>query len=234
MVKNSPATATNAHISIIGHITAFELRNLMKECEHWNGFGNRFAYVCVKRVDVHSDPPDLIEADIIEEMKHLAVTTDWARTTCAMDRDDKAKAVWDKIYREFAEADDETIVSATIDRGDVFMLRFQQLYALADHTIMINEQHVRAAEALWKYCEASARYLFGERLGDSKAEKILDALRKHPEGLTRTEINVIVFKRNVKSERIDEALVVLLRADWIERRVEKTSGRDTERFFAKK
>jgi hypothetical protein len=107
------------------------------------------------------------------------------------------------------------------------------LRALADHTITINEDHIRAAAALWKYCEDSARYLFGSRLGDPKAEKILDALRKHSEGLTRTEINVTVFKRNVKSERIDEALDVLLRAGWIERRIEKTAGRDVEWFFAK-
>jgi len=108
------------------------------------------------------------------------------------------------------------------------------LRALADHTITINEDHIRAAAALWKYCEDSARHLFGSRLGDRRAEKILDALRKYPEGLTRTEISVTVFKRNVKSERVDEALGVLLRAGWVERRVEKTSGRDAERFFSKR
>jgi hypothetical protein len=129
MVKNSPATATGAHISIIGHITAFELGNLMKECEHWNGFGNRFAYVCVKRGKFHSDPPGLSEADIGKELSQLAVATDWAHEVREMERDEAAKPLWDKIYSEFAENDDETIVSATIDRGDVFMLRFQQLYA---------------------------------------------------------------------------------------------------------
>jgi hypothetical protein len=195
--------------------------------------GNRFAYVSVKRGEFRSDPPDLSEADIGTEMKQLAMTTDWAGEVREIERDGAAKPIWDKIYSEFAENDDETIVSATIDRGDVFMLRFQQLYALADHTITINKDHVRAAAALWKYSEASARYLFGSRLGDPKAEKTLDALRKHQEGLTRTEINVTIFKRNVKSERIDEALEILIRAGWIESRVEKTSGRDAERFLAK-
>jgi hypothetical protein len=233
LVKNSPGTATGAHISIIGHITAFELRNLMKECEQWNGFGNRFAFVCVKRSDFHSDPPDLSEAGISAEMSQLAVTTDWARKVCEMDRIEEAKVLWDKLYREFAEDDAETIVSATIDRGDVFMLRFQELYALSEDSLTIKEQHVRAAVALWKYCENSARYLFGVRLSNPKAEKIFDALRKNPGGLTRTEINVMVFKRNLNSDRLEKALALLKKIGWIESRLEKTEGRNAERFFAK-
>ena len=234
LVKNSPGTATGAHISIIGHITAFELRNLMKECEQWNGFGNRFAFVCVKRSDFHSDPPDLSEAGISAEMSQLAVTTDWARQVSEMDRDDAAKTSWDQVYHEFAEDDAETIVSAIIDRGDVFMRRFQELFALSENSLTIRAEHIQAAAALWKYCADSARYLFGARLGNVKAEKIFDALRKDPQGLTRWNINNIIFKRNVKTETIDQALKVLIQAKWIERRVESTSGRDAERFIAKK
>ena len=166
-------------------------------------------------------------------MPQLAATTDWARKVCEMDRDDAAKVIWDKLYREFAEDDAETIVSATTDRGDVFMLRFQELYALSDHSLTVKEEHVRAAAALWKYCEASARYLFGARLSNPKAEKIFDALRQSPKGLTRTEINIMVFKRNLSAERLEEALALPKKIGWIESQVNKTSGRDAERFFAK-
>ena len=151
-----------------------------------------------------------------------------------MDRDDAAKTSWDKVYREFAENDAETMVSAIIDRGDVFMRRFQELFALSENSLTIKAEHVRAAAALWKYCEDSARYLFGARLGDAKAEKIFDGLRQSPQGLTRWDISNVIFKRNVKTRAIDEALKVLIQAKWIESRVEKTSGRDAERFFAKK
>jgi hypothetical protein len=43
MVKNSPARATDAHISIIGHTTRDELRGLLTQTESANGFGNRNA-----------------------------------------------------------------------------------------------------------------------------------------------------------------------------------------------
>ena len=40
MTKNSPAKATGAHISIIGHITLAEFQKTLGETECLNGFGN--------------------------------------------------------------------------------------------------------------------------------------------------------------------------------------------------
>lgn len=44
MVKNSPARASNAHVSIIGHITKDELRRYLDSTETANGFANRFLW----------------------------------------------------------------------------------------------------------------------------------------------------------------------------------------------
>jgi len=52
LVKHSPARATGAHISIIGHITGTELRYLMDRISMANGLGNRFLIACVKRSNV--------------------------------------------------------------------------------------------------------------------------------------------------------------------------------------
>jgi hypothetical protein len=49
MTKNSEARATDAHISITGHITRDELRRLLTETESANGFGNRFLWLAVRR-----------------------------------------------------------------------------------------------------------------------------------------------------------------------------------------
>src|SRR5262249_31932990 len=49
ITKNSPAMATDAHISIIGHITRAELARLLTQTESANGFGNRFLWPAVKR-----------------------------------------------------------------------------------------------------------------------------------------------------------------------------------------
>ena len=47
VTKNSPARATDALISIIGHVTRDEVRKLLSATESANGFGNRFLWLLV-------------------------------------------------------------------------------------------------------------------------------------------------------------------------------------------
>jgi hypothetical protein len=49
LTKNSPAKATGAHGSFIGHITIEELHRYLTQTESANGFGNRFLWVCTDR-----------------------------------------------------------------------------------------------------------------------------------------------------------------------------------------
>jgi len=49
LTKNSPAVATDAHVSIIGHVVAEELRRHMTATEAAGGFGNRLLWVCARR-----------------------------------------------------------------------------------------------------------------------------------------------------------------------------------------
>ncbi len=49
ITKSSPVRATAPHISLVGHITAAELRRYLDATEAGNGFGNRFLWVCVQR-----------------------------------------------------------------------------------------------------------------------------------------------------------------------------------------
>jgi hypothetical protein len=75
MVKNSPARATNAHISIVGHITRDELRRLLTQTESANGFANRFCWLAVKRSKclpdggaIHTVNFDEIVADLLSAL----------------------------------------------------------------------------------------------------------------------------------------------------------------------
>ncbi|MBK7995243.1 MAG: DUF3987 domain-containing protein [Blastocatellia bacterium] len=59
ITKNNPAQATQAHISIIGHITPDELRRYIDRTELGNGFANRFLWLCVKRSKLLPDGGEL-------------------------------------------------------------------------------------------------------------------------------------------------------------------------------
>src|SRR5262249_6385408 len=88
-----------------------------------------------------------------------------------------------------------------------------------------------AALALWDYCEASARYIFGDALGDPVGDQLLRALRAAPSGLTRTQIRDL-FGRNTPEQQIARALGVLLERGLARSESEATGGRPAERWHA--
>jgi len=79
MAKNSPATATDAHISIIGHITADELRRYLDRTECCNGFANRFLFLCVRRVRTLPDGGNLASESLLNLARRLTRAIESAR-----------------------------------------------------------------------------------------------------------------------------------------------------------
>ena len=61
MTKNNAAKATGAHVSLIGHVTADELRRELSSTEAGNGFANRFLWVCARRSKELPEGGDLQE-----------------------------------------------------------------------------------------------------------------------------------------------------------------------------
>src|SRR5262249_10077285 len=96
----------------------------------------------------------------------------------------------------------------------------------------IEPTHLQAALALWDYCERSARYIFGDALGDSDAQSILDALRATPAGLTRTEISRGVFNGHKPAGVIASKLGMLLQRGLVRSEMTDTDGRPAERWLA--
>jgi hypothetical protein len=125
------------------------------------------------------------------------------------------------------------LIGAILGRAEAQVMRLACLYALLDHSTVIHADHLLAALALWEYSEASARYIFGDALGDPIADELLRGLRSiFPKGLTRTEIRDF-FGRNLSADDIGRALKVLLERKLA--RFEKktdTKGRHPEVWFA--
>ena len=97
-------------------------------------------------------------------------------------------------------------------------------YAVADLSEKIKVPHLKAALALWKYCEDSVSYIWGDRFGDQLADDLLVALRDSAAGMSKTDISNM-FGRNINAFKIDNALKLLEehgKVKWEER---PTSGR---------
>ena len=111
-------------------------------------------------------------------------------------------------------------------------MRLALVYALLDSSRSIEAEHLSAGLAVWSYCEASARLIFGDALGDVTADEVLKELRAAPGGLTRTELSGR-FGRNKSALEISRALTVLTQHGLVRSEKEDvTAGRPPERWFS--
>jgi hypothetical protein len=232
LTKNSPAQASGAHVSVIGHITSEELRRYMNRTEIGNGFANRFLWICVRRSKSLPEGGHLDDVEFEVLIDRLKRAVEFAKGVSEMRRSDKARALWHKVYAELSEGK-PGLLGAVTSRAEAQTMRLACLYALLDSSKVIKEVHLRAALAVWEYAEKSARHIFGDSLGDPIVDELLKALRNNAPGLTRTEIRD-VFGRNRRADEIERALAVLLENGLVQRQVEETGvrGRPSERWTA--
>jgi predicted transcriptional regulator len=232
MTKNSPAQATDAHVSIVGHITRDELRRFLDSTEAGNGFANRFLWVCVKRSKCLPEGGSLHQVDFAPTVRLLSEAVEFARGVSEMKRDEKARALWYEVYPKLSEGMPGLLGSVT-SRGEAQVMRLACIYALLDKSAIVRRVHLEAALALWRYCEDSARFIFGDSLGDPVADDVLHNLRGAENGMTRTEISNL-FGRNRRTQEIGRALSSLAEAGLVHRVVEESDGpgRPSERWFA--
>lgn len=225
LTKHSPITATGTHISIIGHITADELRRYMDRTEAANGYANRYLYVCTRRSKCLPDGGG--EVDLGDIAQRLASVIDTARSIARVEMDDAARAVWHRVYPTLS-AGVPGMLGAVTARAEAQVIRLALIYALLDGVNRINTGHLRAGLAIWTYAEASARYVWGSALGDPVADDLLRAIQgAGTAGMTRTEIRDL-FKRHKSAEQITRALDLLARLGYAKSRNEDTGGRAAE------
>jgi hypothetical protein len=233
MVKNFPAKATDVHVSVLGHITKGELVRYLDATEKGNGFANRFLWACARRSKMLPRGGALHRVDFAPFLKRLSAAVDHARRLGerAVSYDEEAGKYWDAIYGPLSEGGTGMAAEVT-SRAEAQVLRLALIYAALDQADAIRLPHLQAAEALWRYCEASVRFIFGDTLGDPVADEILAELRRvSPRGLTRTDLREF-FQRHRRSDQIGRALTTLEERGLVRMEQERTGGRSAERWYA--
>lgn len=232
LTRQSPATATGAHVSVIAHITKDELRRELTRTNAGNGFGNRFLWGAVRRSKALPDGGRVPGADHDPLEEKLRGAVEYARSLGEHElrRDAEARELWHSVYAELSEGK-PGLFGAVTSRAEAQVMRLACLYALLDRSPEIRREHLMAALAVWKYCAASARFIFGDALGDPLADALLHLLRSTADGMTRTELSH-ALGRNRSAAEIGRALTVLAEHGWAKPKSEMTSGRPAERWFA--
>ena len=202
--------ATGTHISIIGHITREELLRLLEDTEAASGFANRFIFLAVQRARLLPDGGSLDPQALAGPIGALRRAVSIARIIGPMRRDDEARELWHQEYGRLSSGK-PGLLGAMLSRAEAHVLRLSMIYALADGSGTITRPHLQAALAVWDYAERSARFIFGDRLGEPTADELRNALRDAGrDGMSRNDMREH-FQHNKKSAEITRALEVLAR-----------------------
>ena len=237
ITKNSPAKATNTHVSIIGHVTRDELTKELQYSDCANGFGNRFLLVCVKRSKLlpEGGTLDPTALDPLAAKLRHRISAIRAEGVLQIELTPDARRFWREIYPDLS-ADRMGLSGMLCARAEAQTKRLALLYSLLDwqdiERFEIDVPHLKAARVLWDYCEQSISYIFGESSGNSTENRILDAVKKSGGGLSQSEIGKI-FSGHAGKDAIGRALQNLETAGSIECTVvTDTRGRPQKQWLA--
>jgi Protein of unknown function (DUF3987) len=208
--SKTPSRCVEPHFSISGHTTIDELRSGLDHVHMASGYANRFLFACARRSKLLPFGGDLQQADLDALGAKVMVAFDKAyKVDKQFVMDDDVRKLWPNVYAELNE-EIPGLLGAICARAEAQTLRLALIYAVLDGSDgVIKLPHLKAALTMWQYYADSARYIFGDSLGDPIADTILAALRQNPNGMTRSQISDL-FGRNQSVNKLNAALSLLL------------------------
>jgi hypothetical protein len=215
VTRNKPITATNTHISIIGHITAEELRDKTKKGnEIYNGFVNRFLWLYVQQSKSLPNGGNLHNVNLGPIVSRIREAVEYAQNrmprndkgeNLPMERDVAADQLWHKIYQPL-QRDVPGIVGAAASRAIPYIMRIACTYALLDCSHIVRLEHLEAALGIWEFNYNSVQFIFGEQevINNPVTIKIIEALQCQND-MSFSEISNL-FQRHLSAKEIQNAV----------------------------
>jgi hypothetical protein len=207
LVKNEPASCEKGHLSLMADTTLADLTVSLNQADRNNGFANRFLWVYVDRSKLLPEGGKEINWDA-DEMSDLIEAIDFGQHPRRIFMDELARKLWSRTMYPKLEREIPGIVGAITSRAASHTLRLAMLFALLDKSEHIRTEHLKAAAAIWQYCEDSAQTIFGELLSPEQS-KIVEFLTKHGSA-TKKQIIHECFQRNRHADLIQADLDVLV------------------------
>lgn len=217
LTKTKPVRVTNGHICFTSHITTQELHTCLSESDSVNGFSNRILWICTRRQGSVAFPPRLSPESRAEIQTILEKALRLASRTGEITLTPEAKVIFEKVYPTLTQERPGLYGSAT-SRAEAQTIRLAMILSLLDGSPVIRREDMVRALHCWRYAEESARFIFGDREPDQKANKVLDYLQDGEK--TTTEIINVLFQKNATG--VSAILEHLQAVGKVSSRIEKT------------
>jgi hypothetical protein len=169
------------------------------------------------------------QKEVAELCQTLALAVHFAHEEQPMAWSADAFQLWEEEYEQLTA--DRPGLGLVTGRAKAQVLRLAMVYALLDQSGTISFEHLKAALEVWRYCQESARHIFGERYGLPLLDDLLAQLRHHPGGLSRTDLHN-AFGGHISSGDLSQALETLRSMGRACQTREESGGRPASRWFA--
>jgi histone H3/H4 len=226
MAKNCGRTATDPHLSIIGHATRHELLKVVREADVFGGSMNRFLWVLSERARLLPFGGDLDDLGTVPH--RIADVVTYAQSVDRLRRSPEADRLWASVYPELTTAGGSDLVAAVLSRGEAQTLRLSMLLALVAGRSTIEAEDLAAALDLWRYSAASARAIFAG-VHDRLFSRLVELIQAEP-GINRTRLHKKAGWR-IGSEELVSGLARVRAAGAARCDTVKTGGRDAEAWW---
>ena len=102
LTKSNPVTVKGAHINIVTHITMQELAVCLAEVQAFNGFGNRFLWICARRSKFVALPSPMPENELAPIQRELWRIIAKAQKSGAIGMTSQCREYWKSIYPDLS------------------------------------------------------------------------------------------------------------------------------------
>jgi hypothetical protein len=133
LTKGNHMKATDAHMSILAHVTKSELRRLMSSVESSNGFSNRFLWCFSTRTKLLPDGGNIHPEEFYDEISSIRrnIVAIQQAGSFQVERDEEASQYWREIYPDLTSARTGRWGAST-SRGAPQVVRLSLLFCVLD------------------------------------------------------------------------------------------------------
>ena len=129
LTRKDPLKAESSHLSFVGHITGFELKELLARRDIFGGLANRVLWTCVRRHGVHPELGGLPDALVKNMAKKIRSALDASRAVGRLTFSSNANNQWDRLYPVLS-SEEQGILGAATSRGEAQVLRLAGVFSL--------------------------------------------------------------------------------------------------------
>jgi hypothetical protein len=230
LTRHEPLFVKDAHISMIGHVTQHNLLKSASQADIHGGLFNRILFGCIQRVQLLPDGGKVPQAELDRLTQSMKDAIRFASRNLNVLFSNRSRKLWRTVYVRLSDPplQDPTIDAVTA-RAEAQVRRIAVLYALLDRSRIVKVQHLRAGLEVWRFCDESARFVFGPMVPRSLEDRILEILAASGTPMGRTAISQ-KLSHHCASDEITVALRKLRAAGRAQAITVPTGGRSAEQW----